>query len=163
MTRAGAPVDLAPLGKRLEFPFSGRWATNRFLKAAMSERLSSWSEDILSARGIPSDELVEAYRVWGKGDIGMILTGNVMIDPQQLETEGNIIIPDDAPFTGERFEQFKKLAEGSKAHGSLLVAQVSNNPNSVPEFFTCILIAFEGLPPRAPNTLPSATQPHQCK
>ncbi|KAE8370134.1 NADH oxidase [Aspergillus caelatus] len=132
MSRVGAPVDLAPLGERLEFPFSRRWATNRFLKAAMSERLSTWSEDDLSARGIPSDELVKAYHVWGKGDIGMILTGNVMIDPQQLETEGNLIIPGDAPFTGERFEQFKKLAEGSKAHGSLLVAQVSHPGRQTP-------------------------------
>lgn len=39
---------------------------------------------------------------------------------------GNPIIPRDAPFSGERFEAFKELATVSKAHGSLIVAQVSH-------------------------------------
>lgn len=121
MARLGTPTDPSPLGQTLEFPFSGRVARNRFLKAAMSERLLSWSENDLSRRGIPSDELVEAYTVWGEGEIGLILTSNVMIDPQQLETEGNLIIPIDAPFSGDWFEQYKKLAAGSKARGSLIV------------------------------------------
>lgn len=124
----------------------------------MSERLSTWSEDDLSARGIPSDELVKAYRVWGKGDIGMILTGNVMIDTQQLETEGNLIIPGDAPFSGQRFEQFKKLADGSRAHGSLLVAQVFNQDQMYRYYGTTVLTLLEGLPPWATDTLPSSAQ-----
>lgn len=158
MSHNTASVDPSPLGNRLDFNFSGRWARNRFLKAAMSERLSTWSEDDLSARGIPSDELVKAYRVWGKGDIGMILTGNVMIDTQQLETEGNLIIPGDAPFSGQRFEQFKKLADGSRAHGSLLVAQVFNQDQMYRYYGTTVLTLLEGLPPWATDTLPSSAQ-----
>ncbi|RAL15510.1 NADH:flavin oxidoreductase/NADH oxidase family protein [Aspergillus homomorphus CBS 101889] len=133
MSRAGTPTDVAPLARPLQFEFSKRTAPNRFLKGAMSERLSSWSEDNLDARGIPSDELIEAYRVWGEGEIGLILTGNVMIDPQQLEAGGNLIIPADAPFQGERFERFKQLAAGSAARGSLVVAQVSHPGRQTPE------------------------------
>ncbi|KAJ5161434.1 Aldolase-type TIM barrel [Penicillium capsulatum] len=133
MSRAGQPTDAAPLGRPLEFSFSGRSAPNRFLKGAMSERLSSWSLGDISARGIPSNELVKAYSVWGKGEIGLILTGNVMIHPEQLEAEGNLIVPPDAPFHGERFEQFKALATEGKSQGSLVVAQVSHPGRQTPE------------------------------
>ena len=44
----------------------------------------------------------------------------------QLEAAGNPIIPRTAPFSGERFEAFKELAKESKAHGSLIVGQVSH-------------------------------------
>ncbi|KAJ5490199.1 Aldolase-type TIM barrel [Penicillium expansum] len=132
MSRAGQITDVSPLGRPLKFSFSGRTAPNRFLKGAMSERLASWSQDDLSARGIPSDELVQAYTVWGQGQIGVILTGNVMIDPEQLETEGNLIIPTNAPFSGERFEQYRRLAAGATANGSLIMAQVSHPGRQTP-------------------------------
>lgn len=132
MSRAGQSVDASPLSRALKFPFSGRTAPNRFLKGAMSERMSSWSEEDLSARGIPSQELVETYSTWGQGQIGLILTGNVMVHPQQLETEGNLIIPADAPYHGKRFEQFQKLATGATAKGSLIVAQVSHPGRQTP-------------------------------
>lgn len=56
----------------------------------------------------------------------MILTGNLMMEFDQLEAPGNAIIPTGAPFLGERFEAFKKLATESKKHGSLIVGQVSH-------------------------------------
>ncbi|PYH41368.1 NADH:flavin oxidoreductase/NADH oxidase family protein [Aspergillus saccharolyticus JOP 1030-1] len=129
MTRAGLPVvDATPLAQPLQFSFSQRSAPNRFLKGAMSERLSSWSATELDARGIPSDELIEAYRVWGAGQIGLLLTGNVMIDPAHLEAAGNLILPASAaPEAGdERFQRFQQLAAAAKTHGSLIVAQVSH-------------------------------------
>lgn len=119
--------DAAPLGEPIHFPFANRSAPNRFLKGAMTERLSSWDPKDFSKRGVPSDNLINAYRRWGEGGIGLILTGNVMLFPDQLEAMGNPIIPlDDNKFSGERFEQFKKMAEVSKAHGSLIVAQLSH-------------------------------------
>ncbi|KAI6781136.1 oxidoreductase [Emericellopsis cladophorae] len=120
------PVDPSPLGQPLPFAFSGKTAKNRLLKAAMTERLSSWDPKKLEARGVPSKELVNVYKRWGEGDFGVILTGNVMFEYDHLEAAGNPIIPRDAPFSGERFEAFKDLATASKAHGSLVVAQVSH-------------------------------------
>ena len=70
----------APLAKPLHFEFSGRTAKNRFLKAAMSELLSSWSPTDLHARGIPTPNLVNVYRRWGEGGYGQIVTGNIMIE-----------------------------------------------------------------------------------
>ncbi|EKG20669.1 NADH:flavin oxidoreductase/NADH oxidase [Macrophomina phaseolina MS6] len=119
-------VDASPLGQPLQFPFSGKTAPNRFLKAAMTERLSSWSPTDLPARGVPSAELINVYRRWGEGRYGVILTGNIMIEYDQLEAAGNPIVPRDAPFAGERFDAFSALAQQGKAHGSLVVGQVSH-------------------------------------
>lgn len=119
-------TDASPLGKPLHFAFSDRTAPNRFIKGAMTERLSSWSPLDLPKRGVPSAELINSYRRWGEGEIGVILTGNIMIEYDQLEAAGNPIIPREAEFSGERFEAFKKMAEVSKAHGCLVVGQVSH-------------------------------------
>lgn len=119
-------VDASPLGKPLKFEFSGRTAKNRFLKAAMTERISSWDPKDFKARGIPSKNLINVYKRWGEGGFGQILTGNIIIEYDQLEAMGNPIIPRDAEFSGPRFEAFKELATQAKAHGSLIVGQVSH-------------------------------------
>lgn len=80
--------DASALGKPLEFAFSGRSAPNRFLKGAMTERLSSWDPKVFEKRGVPSENLINSYRRWGEGGIGLILTGNIMIDYDQLEAMG---------------------------------------------------------------------------
>lgn len=125
-----SPVDVSPLGAPLTFPFSGKTAPNRFLKAAMSERLSSWSPTDPSARGVPSAALANAYRRWGAGGWGVVLTGNVMIALDQVECAGNPVIPRDAaPTAGDaRFEGFAAVARAVKesGDGSLIVAQVSH-------------------------------------
>jgi 2,4-dienoyl-CoA reductase-like NADH-dependent reductase (Old Yellow Enzyme family) len=118
--------DASPLGRPLRFEFSGKTVKNRFLKAAMTERLSSWDPQDFKARGIPSANLINVYRRWGEGGFGQILTGNIMIDYNQLEAMGNLIISREADFSGPRFEAFKELAAGAKAHGSLVVGQVSH-------------------------------------
>lgn len=86
-----APVDVAPLGKPLQFKISKRTAPNRFYKAAMTERMSSWSPTDLKARGVPSRELINLYKRWGEGGYGLISTGNIMIAYDQLEAPGNPI------------------------------------------------------------------------
>lgn len=56
-----------------------------------------------------------------------------MIEYDQLEAAGNPIIPREADFQGERFERFQELATASKAHGSLIVGQVSHPGRQVTE------------------------------
>ncbi|KAI4728061.1 FMN-linked oxidoreductase [Aureobasidium sp. EXF-10728] len=119
-------VSAAPLAQPLEFAFSNRSAPNRFLKGAMTERLSSWDPENLPARGIPSDRLINLYKRWGEGEIGLILSGNIMFEYDHLEAAGNPIIPVDAPYEGERFENFKRMATEGKKNGMLMVGQVSH-------------------------------------
>ena len=92
----------------------------------MTERISSWDPKNYDARGIPSKDLINVYKRWGEGQLGTILTGNIMIEFDQLEAAGNLIIPRTEAPKGERFEAFKQLAAESKAHGSLVIGQVSH-------------------------------------
>lgn len=128
-------ADVSLLGKPLHFEFADRTAPNRFLKAAMTERLSSWDPQNFEKRGIPSDQLINVYKRWGEGQYGVILTGNVMIAYDHLEAAGNPIVPPEAKAEpgDSRFEAFKKMADVSKAHGSLIVAQVSHPGRQVEE------------------------------
>ncbi|KAH8900481.1 FMN-linked oxidoreductase, partial [Thozetella sp. PMI_491] len=123
---SGTVTDPAPLFQPLTFPSSGRTAPNRFLKAAMSEGASTWDPEDVSARGIPTPEVVNLYRHWGAGGWGLILTGNIMIDGAQLEARGSLVIPADAPFSGPRFDGFTALATATKVHGALAIGQVSH-------------------------------------
>lgn len=119
-------ADASALGQPLKFEFSGLTAKNRFMKAAMTERLSTWDPKVLEKRGIPTPELINVYRRWGEGGFGLILSGNTMIEYDQLEAAGNPIMPIDEPFEGPRFEAFKKLAAAGKKEGSLFAVQVSH-------------------------------------
>ncbi|GAP86850.1 putative oxidoreductase [Rosellinia necatrix] len=133
-SRIPAPdADPSPLGQSLHFEFSGKAAPNRFLKGAMTERLSSWDLKEVQKRGIPSKELINMYRRWGEGGLGLIVTGNVMLYYDQLEARGNSVIPRDAPFFDERFQAFSDLAAQAKAHGSLIVAQLSHPGRQAPD------------------------------
>lgn len=123
---SGAETSAEPLASPLKFAFSGQTAKNRFLKSAMTERLSSWDPKVLENRGVPSEDLINVYRRWGEGGFGLILTGNTMMEYDQLEAAGNPIIPPDAPFSGDRFDRFKAMADAAKKHGSLVAVQLSH-------------------------------------
>ncbi|RKK15610.1 hypothetical protein BFJ67_g17860 [Fusarium oxysporum f. sp. cepae] len=119
-------ADPTPLSAPLVFEFSGRTARNRFLKAAISERLATWDHEHLKNRGIPTKGLIDVYRRWGQGGFGIILTSNIMIEYDQLEAVGNLIIPRGTPPTGRRFEAFKDLAHEAKKEGSLIISQLNH-------------------------------------
>ena len=126
-------VSIEPLRRPLTFHFSGKTAPNRFLKAGMSERLATWDPKDLSARGVPTDNLINLYKRWGEGGFGIVLTGNIMLEGDQLEAAGcTIITLDDQP-KGPRFEAYKKLAEVTKAKGSLVIGQLSHPGRQVAE------------------------------
>ncbi|KAK4962945.1 hypothetical protein LTR10_000572 [Elasticomyces elasticus] len=139
--RIKAPkVDVSRLAESITFPFSGRTAKNRFLKAPMTERLCSWnllsSEDV-NARGVPTEEYTRLYERWGQGGIGVIVAGNVMLRYDAVEAFGNPILQDDHD---NRTAAFRKVSELAKKEGSLFVAQLSHpgrqggaalNPNPV--------------------------------
>ncbi|KAF8676951.1 NADH:flavin oxidoreductase / NADH oxidase family [Rhizoctonia solani] len=129
--------DAKLLGESITMPFSGKVAKSRFFKAvstaALTERMSSWDQPDPSKRGVPPERLVRLYEEWGKGDWGIIATGNVMVHPEHLEAAGNAILyaPHETP---ERIEQFRKIATAGKAHGSLMVMQLSHAGRQVPLF-----------------------------
>ncbi|EXJ75368.1 oxidoreductase [Cladophialophora psammophila CBS 110553] len=124
--------DVSLLAQPLHFEISGRTAKNRFLKAAMIEKLSSWSVTDLQACGIPSPELAQVYRRWGEGGAGVILTGNVMVTFQDIEAPGNAIVPLEANFHGERFGGFRRMMEEAQKTRQLDIgAGLACRPNPI--------------------------------
>ncbi|MGA8987820.1 NADH:flavin oxidoreductase/NADH oxidase family protein [Aeromicrobium sp.] len=66
----------------------GQVLPNRFMKSALSEALGDRDH-------APTRELDQLYTTWADGGYGLIVTGNVMIDRQQLGEAGNVAIEDD--------------------------------------------------------------------
>lgn len=148
----GPVVDTAPLAQPIKFPFSGRTAKNRFLKAPMTERLCHWNKDDepINARGFPSKEYTRLYERTGEGEIGIIVAGNVMIRYDALEAYGNPILCDNHD---NRVEAFSKVAAAAKKNGSLFIAQLSHpgrqggaalNPNPVSASDVQLKISWAG-------------------
>ncbi|XGW17116.1 hypothetical protein V3C99_002046, partial [Haemonchus contortus] len=139
-------VDVGILGQPLTFR-SGRTAQNRFLKAALTERISTWDAKDPSKRGVPSQELVNLYDKWGHGRFGVTLTGNVCVEPNHLESVGNVIFSkeNDSP---KLREMSSKLAEVIKQDGALAVVQLSHGGRQTQEAvnmhpFSCSDIAIQ--------------------
>lgn len=76
------------LNKPLPLP-NGSVLRNRLAKAAMSETLGTYDNR-------PTAELVQLYQRWASTGLGLILTGNVMVDRSALGEPGNVAIEDEA-------------------------------------------------------------------
>ncbi|MDT7563182.1 MAG: hypothetical protein QOG76_1806 [Pseudonocardiales bacterium] len=61
---------------------------NRLAKSPMSEGLG----DRYNA---PTDRLARLYRRWSASGAGLLVTGNVMVDPAALGEPGNVVVSDD--------------------------------------------------------------------
>ncbi|KAI1773435.1 NADH oxidase [Hypoxylon cercidicola] len=122
----GRDVDPTPLGEPLPFPFSTQVAPNRLMKVAMTERLASWDADDIAASGIPTQQLLNLYGHWGDGGWGIIVTGNIIVDPTHLEAAGNMIVADGEPCSGPRFDAYRRLAAAGKRGGSVFLAQLNH-------------------------------------
>ncbi|KAL7623160.1 hypothetical protein AAE478_006841 [Parahypoxylon ruwenzoriense] len=125
---SGRDVDPMPLGEPLPLPFSSVVVPNRLMKVAMTERMATWDADDLSVSGIPTEQLYTLYRHWGRGGWGLIVTGNIIVDPSHLEAPGNLIISaEHKPLAGDsRFEAYRDLAVEGKHGGSIFLAQLNH-------------------------------------
>lgn len=79
---------------------------NRIAKAAMEENLAD-------AGQLPGGALFSLYRRWGAGGAGLLLTGNVMVDPRALTTPGGVVIEQGMPL--DRFRVWAAVAKESGA------------------------------------------------
>lgn len=75
-----------PLDRSLTLP-CGSVVKNRFLKSAMSEAMGN-------RNGSPTVRLARLYATWAAGGTGVLVTGNVMIDPTALGEPGNVVLED---------------------------------------------------------------------
>jgi 2,4-dienoyl-CoA reductase-like NADH-dependent reductase (Old Yellow Enzyme family) len=68
---------------------NGRVIRNRLAKAATSETLATYGNN-------PTPSLARLYQRWASSGIGLLITGNVMIDRRALGEPGNVVIEDEA-------------------------------------------------------------------
>ncbi|MBA4284991.1 MAG: NADH oxidase [Xanthomonadaceae bacterium] len=83
-----SPLASHLLTQPLHLP-NGSVIRNRLAKASMSETLATYSNR-------PTEKLVTLYRRWASSGIGLLLTGNVMVDRRALGEPGNVVIEDES-------------------------------------------------------------------
>ena len=88
---------------------------NRVVKAATTERLAG-------PEGKPNAALIHLYDHWARSNAGLLITGNVMIDPTHLESAGNVVVKDD-----NVLEEMKQWAEAGKKKGNDVWTQINHS------------------------------------
>ncbi|TGN16746.1 NADH:flavin oxidoreductase/NADH oxidase family protein [Leptospira ilyithenensis] len=88
--------------------------SNRLVKAAMEENLAT--EEF-----IPGTALWNLYETWANGGVGLIITGNVMIDGRALTGPGGVVFESDL-----FLEDFRTWAKKSKSNGTKVIMQINH-------------------------------------
>ena len=113
---------------------NGAVLPNRFAKAAMEENLAD-------ADHAPSDELIRLYRTWAGGGVGLMITGNVMIDRRAMTGPGGVVLE-----TGTNLARFGRWAAAAHAGGARIWMQINHPGRQMP--------AALGQPTLAPSAVP---------
>lgn len=93
---------------------NGAVLPNRIAKAAMEENLAAEGH-------LPGELLLGLYRQWAAGGVGMILTGNVMIDHMAMTGPGGVALEAETPL-----EPFEAWAKAGKSHGAAMWMQINH-------------------------------------
>jgi 2,4-dienoyl-CoA reductase-like NADH-dependent reductase (Old Yellow Enzyme family) len=127
------------LSQPLQLP-NGSVLRNRLAKAAMSETLGTYDNR-------PTPMLVPLYRRWAANGIGLLITGNIMIDRRALGEPGNVAIEDerDLPL----LQQWARAATG---HGAAIWAQLNHPGKQSPKGLNAENIAPSAIPFRQDMT-----------
>ena len=86
---------------------NGSVLTNRIVKSAMSENIGTYAN-------APTPTLIRAYREWVKGNPGLLITGNVMVDSKALGEPKNVVVEDYTHF--ELLKRWAEVVKGTKVH-----------------------------------------------
>lgn len=93
---------------------SGAVVKNRLVKAAMEENLAD-------AQQLPDQALFNLYDAWAKGGVGLLITGNVMIDHLAMTGPGGVALEKDSDIT-----PFKELAKIGKQNDTHIWMQINH-------------------------------------
>ncbi len=126
-------MDANLLNQSLRLP-NGSALRNRLAKAAMSEALATYGNR-------PTEELVELYRRWGSTGLGLIITGNVMIDRRALGEPGNVVIEDESDLPA-----LKRWAQAATAQGAALWVQLNHPGKQSPKGLNAVNLAPSAVP-----------------
>lgn len=88
--------------------------TNRLVKSAMSETLANQHH-------APSSDLIALYDMWARQGIGVLITGNVMVDRRYLGEPGNVVLDSE-----QDLDRFKAWAQVGQQHGTPIWLQLNH-------------------------------------
>jgi NADH:flavin oxidoreductases, Old Yellow Enzyme family len=78
-------------------------------------------ESIADRDFLPGDALFNLYGRWAHGGAGLLITGNVMVDPNGVTGPGNVIARDEG-----HLDRFQRWAEIAQSAGSRLWMQINH-------------------------------------
>ncbi|MFT6343210.1 MAG: 2,4-dienoyl-CoA reductase-like NADH-dependent reductase (Old Yellow Enzyme family) [Paraglaciecola sp.] len=93
---------------------NGQIIKNRLVKAAMEENLATFEH-------LPGDELKRLYKSWADGGVGLIITGNVMVDHLAMTGPAGVVLEEDTDLTS-----FIDLARLSKTNNTKIWMQINH-------------------------------------
>ncbi|EPY99841.1 NADH:flavin oxidoreductase/NADH oxidase family protein [Mannheimia haemolytica] len=114
------------------FP-NGQTAKNRFFKSAMEEQLAQSDK--------PTQNLVNLYRTWAQGGAGVLVTGNVMINPQGKGSAGDVVVSDERDLP-----MLKAWAAAGKTDGTLMIMQINHAGKQSPKALNPVPVAPSAVP-----------------
>ena len=92
---------------------------NRVAKAAMEENQAE-------AGQLPGSSLHNLYRAWAEGGAGLLITGNVMVDPRALTGPGGVVLTKETLLDPDARARFEGWAEAAQVNGAKCVMQISH-------------------------------------
>ncbi len=101
------------LASPLHLP-NGSTLPNRLAKAAMEENMAASGQ-------LPGPAIHSLYQAWAQGGVGLIITGNVMVDGRALTGPGGIVLERGTPL--EPFQQWARIA---RQHGAQVWMQINH-------------------------------------
>jgi len=101
----------------------GQVVKNRICKAAMTERIAKGNN--LAHQGH-----INLYRKWAEGNIGILLTGNVMVDRKNMEGPANVVI--DAQNYKDHIDELKNWSSVGTQNNTQLWMQISHAGRQTP-------------------------------
>lgn len=93
---------------------NGQVLPNRLAKAAMEENLADHGH-------IPGEALFKLYETWAKGQSGLLITGNVMVDHRAMTGPGGVALE-----ANTALEPFRRWAKAGKAGDTKLWMQINH-------------------------------------
>ncbi len=87
---------------------------NRLAKAAMEENMAD-------QHYAPSSALFKLYQSWADGGVGLIITGNVMVDYRAMTGPGGVVLENDS-----NLDAFKKWAKIGRSKGAQFWMQINH-------------------------------------
>ncbi|QKW08422.1 NADH:flavin oxidoreductase/NADH oxidase family protein [Streptomyces sp. NA04227] len=116
---SGSQADIELLQSPFVLP-GGASIPNRIAKAALSEGLAE-------PDGRPGPRIRNLYRRWATSGMGLIITGNVMVDSRAIGEPGNVVVEDE-----RHLADLSAWADTAKKGGAKLWAQINHPGRQIP-------------------------------